>query len=423
MRCGIIVALAQLLLAPNGVWAQGADSLLFERDAELSSRRARVFLDCRYCDETFLRREIPFVDYVRDRQDADVHLLVTQQSTGGGGREYVLNFIGQKRFMGEDDRLVVTSGKEATPADRRTGLAQMMKVGLIPYVAETPFASQLRIGYVEPSEPIVEAVQEDPWKSWVFEIEGGGTVDGEASQRSVRTTASMAADRVTDNWKIQGRLHVDYRRRRFERDEGDVILSTLTSRDVIGSVVYSLADRWSAGLFSRLYSSTYENIDAGLRIAPALEYSVFPYDQSSRRELTFVYRIGYQSLDYIERTIYGERSEILSNESLTGRLRVVQPWGSMFVYLEGSHYMHDFSKNRLELFSNFDVRVFRGLSLRASGGLELIHDQLYLPAGEGSLEDLLLQQKQLATTYEYRISLGLSYTFGSIYNSVVNTRL
>ncbi|MEX0601296.1 MAG: hypothetical protein WD205_11670, partial [Rhodothermales bacterium] len=298
-----------------------------------------------------------------------------------------------------------------------------MKLGLIPYVAQTPLASQIRIDYDAPETSTEDDDEEDPWRDWVFEIEGSGSINGEASQRSLYMRSSVAADRVTENWKIQARLSGDHRQRRFERNDDETITSTLTSRSVVTSVVYSLAEHWSSGLFSRVYSSTYQNIDAGVRVAPALEYSVFPYEQSSRRELTFVYRVGYQSLDYVERTIFAETSQILSNQSLTGRLRVVQPWGSTFFYLEGSHYMHDFSKNRLELFSNVNLRVFRGLNFRISGGLEIIHDQLYLAADEGSLEDLLLQQKQLATTYDYRLSLGMSYTFGSIYSSVVNTRL
>lgn len=202
-----------------------------------------------------------------------------------------------------------------------------------------------------------------------------------------------------------------------------MIESTLTNRTIVTSLVYSVAEHWSSGLFGRVFTSTYENIDLGVRLAPALEFSVFPYDQSSRQELTFAYRVGHQSMDYIAETIFAETSEVLLNESLTGRLRIVQPWGSIFVFLEGSHYLHDFSKNRLELFSNIDVRVFRGLSMRISGGFEVIHDQLYLPAGEGTLEELLLQQKELATTYEYGLSMGVSYTFGSIYSNVVNPRL
>lgn len=418
----IIGLLNLMVLMPFGASAQEVDSLLFE-GAEAALRPPRVFLDCRPCDQTFLRREIPFVDYVRDRQDADIHLLVTRQQTGGGGSEYVLNFIGQKRHLGADQRLVYTSPKGETSDEERGGLARKMKLGLVPYVAQTPYASQLTVSFTEPEEPLVQTAEADPWRSWVFEIESEASLSGEASQRSLFLSASAAADRVTESWKIQMRIYADHQRRRFERDDSEVIQSRLTSRDVVTSIVYSLAEHWSAGLFGRANSSTFLNIDLGLRFAPALEYSVFPYEQSSRRELTFAYRIGSQSMNYVEETIFSKMSEVLSNESLTGRLRIVQPWGSIFLYLEGSHYLHDFSKNRLELFSNVALRVFRGLSLRVSGGLEIIHDQLYLPKGEGTLEDLLLQQKQLATTYEYRLSLGVSYTFGSIYSNVVNTRL
>lgn len=57
-----------------------------------------MFLDCNFgCDEEFVRREITFVDYVRDRRDADVHILLTTEGTGGG-TEYTIKFIGLGRF-------------------------------------------------------------------------------------------------------------------------------------------------------------------------------------------------------------------------------------------------------------------------------------------------------------------------------------
>ncbi|MFO7719629.1 MAG: hypothetical protein R6W85_04220, partial [Gillisia sp.] len=54
---------------------------------------------------------------------------------------------------------------------------------------------------------------------------------------------------------------------------------------------------------------------------------------------------------------------------------------------------------------------------------DYVQDQLSLPKGDASLEDLLLQLRQLATTYGISLSLGLSYSFGSVFNNVVNTRL
>jgi len=47
----------------------------------------RVFLDCdRGCDFDYLRQEITFVNYVRDRRDAQVHVLITRERTAAGGQ-------------------------------------------------------------------------------------------------------------------------------------------------------------------------------------------------------------------------------------------------------------------------------------------------------------------------------------------------
>jgi len=41
---------------------------------------------------------------------------------------------------------------------------------------------------------------------------------------------------------------------------------------------------------------------------------------------------------------------------------------------------------------------------------------------EVSLDDLLLQRKELATSYNYAVSVGFSCSFGSVYSNVVNPR-
>ncbi|MCP5063376.1 MAG: hypothetical protein GY936_13060 [Ignavibacteriae bacterium] len=56
------------------------------------------------------------------------------------------------------------------------------------------------------------------------------------------------------------------------------------------------------------------------------------------------------------------------------------------------------------------------------GTLAYIHDQIALPGGGVSLEEILLQRKQLATDYQFWASFGFTYSFGSIYNNIVNTR-
>ena len=57
-----------------------------------------------------------------------------------------------------------------------------------------------------------------------------------------------------------------------------------------------------------------------------------------------------------------------------------------------------------------------------AGTYARIHDQLSLPKGGASLDEILLQRKELETDYGYHISLGFNYTFGSVYSNVVNPR-
>ena len=45
-----------------------------------------------------------------------------------------------------------------------------------------------------------------------------------------------------------------------------------------------------------------------------------------------------------------------------------------------------------------------------------------LRKGDASLDEVLLRRTELATDFEYSMSLGLSYTFGSVYSNVVNPR-
>src|SRR5207253_3154546 len=59
-------------------------------DEALKRQAPRVFLDCQFCDFDYIRTEITFVNYVRDRKEAQVHILITTQPTGSGGDEYTL---------------------------------------------------------------------------------------------------------------------------------------------------------------------------------------------------------------------------------------------------------------------------------------------------------------------------------------------
>ena len=103
--------------------------------AATPSAQVKVFLDCQTgCFADFLRADVPFVGYVRDRDEADVHVLVTSVETGSGGREYTLAFIGLKSFTGTDRTFRAVSGRADVEDVIRRQLANALRVGLLNYV-------------------------------------------------------------------------------------------------------------------------------------------------------------------------------------------------------------------------------------------------------------------------------------------------
>jgi hypothetical protein len=75
------------------------------------ARRVKVFIDCSGfwdCDSEYFRTNLTMVDHVRDRTVADVHILITGQSTGAGGSEVTLTFLGLGPFDRANDLLRYT---------------------------------------------------------------------------------------------------------------------------------------------------------------------------------------------------------------------------------------------------------------------------------------------------------------------------
>ena len=99
-----------------------------------------------------------------------------------------------------------------------------------------------------------------------------------------------------------------------------------------------------------------------------------------------------------------------------------EKWGTVTSAFEAFHYFGDLQKNHLEVYTELSLRLFKGLSLSIYGDFTRIRDQLSLPKGEASIEEVLLRRTQLATGYNYYASIGFSYTFGSIFSNVVNPR-
>ena len=400
--------------------AQESAAQLVETEAPA---RLAIFLDCDFCDETFIRQELTYVDHVRDREVADVHILVTEEDTGAGGEAQTFDLIGLRAFQGLDFSTVYTTNVDATEAEERDGFLRTLGAVLVPYLMQTSMRDRVQVDIAAGADDEGEQArpQDDPWDHWTFEMYADGSADFESSQRSFDTRYGVYIDRVTEDWKLQFRPFFNYNYDRFDRE--DETIESKSRRDGFTTyVVRSISPHWSIGGFGDVFTSTFANVDRRYRLMPAVEWSLYPYREATRRQLTVTYRVGASHIAYQDTTIYDETEQLLPEQILQVGYDVVQPWGEIDVGINASQYLHDLSRHSVQFNGSLDVRVAQGLSIEIGGSLELIHNQLNLAKGGADLEEVLLRRRQLETNYEAGLSFGFRYRFGSIFNNVVNTR-
>jgi hypothetical protein len=366
----------------------------------------------------YIRKEIPYINYVRDIKDADVYIISTYQPTGSGGYEYTYYLVGQHEFEGKRDTISFTTVPDETQDGRRQKEISTLKMGLMPYVAKTPLAKFIHISF---TEPLSETVSTDKWDSWVFSPSVQASLSGEKSYKYSNIRTRIEANRVTENWKIILALSYRYYKQLFEIEE-EIISSDRNDSYFNSLVVKSISDHWSVGGSLNLGASSYANLDFKSELMPGIEYDLFPYSESTRRQLRFLYRIGHSYGNYTDTTIYDKMEEHLWLHTLDIAYQVVQKWGTIDVNVGYSNYLHDWSKNNLEFGGYLSLRIAKGLQVFIFGSYSIIHDQLGLVKGGVSPEEVLLRRRELATQFSYGTSVGFSYTFGSIYNNVVNPR-
>ncbi len=354
--------------------------------------------------------------------DADVDLMIRRFSTASGGHQYTLKFLGRNRFLGQNDTLTYTSNSTDTWDTERRGLVREIKLGLIPYVMKSRLAKDLQISYTGNAQSQSPAEERDRWDHWVFRIDAGGNVNGEKTQKGYSLNGSVSAERITDKWKIRFHFHGNYDHNKYFFSDGTSTTALQNGEYYNGLIARSLSPRWSLGLFSNVYGSTYDNIKVSAGASPAIEYNIFPYSEYTRHELSFRYTVTPYYANYINQTIYLKNYQTLVKEQLFINFNLTEPWGEINSNIQGSNLFSDFTKNRVDFNTSLDIQIFRGLSVHFWGHYSLINDQLSLANGTASNEAVLLNLQQQATSYSYRASVGLRYTFGSIYNNTVNTR-
>ncbi|MCF7808658.1 MAG: hypothetical protein K9N38_09070 [Candidatus Marinimicrobia bacterium] len=389
-----------------------------DKDIITKNDAPNIFIDCSRCDMGFIRTELQYVNYVIDRNDADIFLMITRQGTASGGTMHTLTTEGRGEFAGMNDTLMFVVDQDMTDDEARKEVVEWIERGLVKYLIHTPLVNDMLISFRQ-AKPLEQP--EDKWNYWVFRTSMNAWFDGESSYQSLHSNYRFRASRTTEALKLRATLHADLDKENYDLVD-TTIISESSSQSLSLLYVKSISDHFSVGATAGIRSSTYSNLKQALWLNPTVEYNYFPYSESTRRELTFKYQIGYDLNNYSEVTIFDKTEEQLLSESLRIEYEVKEPWGSTEFTLSGSHYFDDLEKYRLDIWAKLSLKLLKGFSFDLRGNYSMIHDQLTLPKGGASQEEILLHRQEMATQYDYWGSMGISYTFGSIYNNIVNPR-
>ena len=390
--------------------------------AQVPGAKLKIYLDCDECFGDFLREEVDIVEYVRDPAEADVHVIVTSSDTGSGGTERAVALIGLGRFKGMEFKTRAISESGDTEDTQRQRLATAITIGLLNFLSIDGVKGGLTVEVAQTAQPGQAGPATDPWNFWVYSLQGSVAAAGEESTRQLDLSAEFGADRITDDWKITVGFEIEQSREDFDLDEEEPLRAERNERDFDALVARSLTDHWSLGGRTSVDSSSFDNIAFRLFAAPAIEYNLFPYSQYTRRQLRFGYAVGPYYARYREETLYFTTSDKMVQQEATVTLDQREPWGSLQAELEFASFIPEPSRYRLQLEGDVNVRLARGLSLSVEGQMARLRDQIYLPRRDATEEEVLLRLRRLLSGYEYSLQIGLTYTFGSIFNTIVNPR-
>ena len=400
------------------------------------SGRVSLFLDCNtFCDQTYMRTELSQFDFLRDRLAADVHILITSQRTGSGGREYQLLFYGNNQYEDLNDTIQFSNSNIATNFEIRERLVKHIRIGIIPYLVRNDQTDLIDLSFKKTQKSDDSTnLTHDPWNYWVINFGGNGNLNSDQNYFSRRLSGNINTNQITDARKILFRFNVSDNRQEFTFDDTDstttVEVVKRNSYNFEHTLVWSWGKHMAYGYELGISSSTFSNFKQKIYISPTIEYNVFPYSDVNNKLFTIRYGLAIQKNIYNDSTIYDRIDEVLYSQYLSAGLQLTQKWGTVYSGLRFTNYFHDYKDEDptadffynigLETFTN--VRITGGLSFRAFVFAGIVNDQIYLPKGSVSEQDVLTRRRQLQSNFNIFANFGFNYRFGSKLNNFVNPR-
>lgn len=394
--------------------------------------RLKVFIDCSntWCDMTFIRSEINIVDFLLDNKAADLHLLITEQNTGSGGSKYQLIFFGQNDFKNLRDTLHFTTDPNATDFEERDLLIRYMKLGLMPYIVHTGVVNDITISFkkTEPGSAAKDSASQtskDPWNYWVYRVGVDGSLNGDAVYRDNQYSANLSANRTTEQLKLLFSVSASKNRSTFTYDDQGTTQKIVVRNHNYGFwhyLIQSISNHWSFGYEAAYAQNTFSNFRGSYFFRSAFEYNIYPYKDVNNRYFTFSYGPTARLNQYYDSTIYDKKQETLFGHRAEVRASFNQKWGTIGAGMNYHHFFHDWDLFNISSYISTNIRITGGLSFNFYISGALTRDQINLPKGGATEQEILTRRRQIASGYNFYTAFGLNYRFGSKLNNFVNPR-
>ena len=384
-----------------------------------SAEEIKLFLDPDFeIDEDLIKNKVDFVQYVFDRQVADVYIQFLKQETGNAG-EKITSLVKASDSI-EMDTFVHYNKATATELQKNDNLVLQIKQILLPYLINTTLMSQ--IDYNIKYNSTEDTITIDPWNNWVFNAGIIGFLEEESTSNSIEGGLKFRASKTINEWTFYNSSYYYYDRTTFSIDDSTNFVNVNERFSNSSRYVKSLTKHWSVGVSTYIGSSTYSNYKYALNIKPTVEYSIFPYKEAGTKTLKFLYRIGPSYNVYNEITQRGKFKDLMIKHTFNAVYAILRDWGELSLNLFADQYVNEPELYSLTIGPVANWNIAKGLTFNCGAYISYIGDRINVPGSNISTEELLLASRIVDTSFSYFSFAGFEYRFGSSNNSIVNTR-
>ncbi len=384
-----------------------------------TQNKIKIFIDYLPCDFDYIRTEINFVDYVTSYEKADIHIIFYHENMANAGEKYSVEFIGQHKFKELNQKINFIKNPNDTEEILRKKIKKVLLLGISYFISQLPDFENIQISYTDKNTNTNKINKRKT--GWIYSIYLNYFSSGSDKRSEMSGWINLSAKKITKYKKLIFGTNTFYSKSKTKLSDYTYTNSS-TSKISYASLIQAINNHFSWAIFLTLKNKKYENIYFSGSVAPALEYNVFPYNESSKHQLRLQFFVKPLYNKYYHETIYGKNNEFLLKNELAIAYDIITKWGSNTTKLSASHYVHNTALNNFGLYNQISINIFSGVKVNINLHVERTHDQIYISSEGLSNEEIISNKTAQQTNYSYFTSIGLSYSFGSIYNNIVNPR-